>query len=434
MKRMVFTDAFIRKLKPEVKKIIRGEGNGFCVRVMPSGLKTFLYVYTIDNRRRELALGLHDPGYLNPETKLGSLAEARQKFEDARRKVVNGIDPLAEQEQVAEERRLAPTVEKLAEEYIEKHAMIEKKSWQEDKRALDVEILPIWGKIKAKNIRKRDVILLLEGVVKRGAPVMANRLRALIHKMFAFAVDRDIIENNPCSGVKPLVSEKPRERALSENEIKAFWNSLDDPDMIASDDIRRAFRMIMATGQRPGEVAGMHSDEIDGNWWTIPSDRSKNGKSHRVFLTETAKSIVGKRSGYIFPSPRPVILPDESVKIVPITVGSLANALRRNIKGQSYRRKLLKRGHIKELPEDPNRVGVEFFTPHDLRRTVATRMAEMGIMEEIIDRVLNHTRQGIIRTYNHYAYDKEIQSALLSWEKKLLYIIAEKTNPVHQQT
>lgn len=115
-------------------------------------------------------------------------------------------------------------------------------------------------------------------------------------------------------------------------------------------------------------------------------------------------------------------------------MGSLANALRRNIKGQSYRRKQLKRGHIKELPEDPNRLGVEFFTPHDLRRTVATRMAELGIMEEIIDRVLNHTRQGIIRTYNHYAYDKEIQAALQSWDKRLLKIIAGKTNPTERKT
>jgi hypothetical protein len=121
---------------------------------MPSGMKTFLYVYSIDGKPRELALGQYDPGYLYPETKLGSLAEARQKFEDARRKVVNGIDPLAEKEKIVEERRLAKTITDLAEEYIEKHAMIEKKSWKEDKRALDVEIIPIWGKLKTRDIRK----------------------------------------------------------------------------------------------------------------------------------------------------------------------------------------------------------------------------------------------------------------------------------------
>jgi integrase len=142
---------------------------------------------------------------------------------------------------------------------------------------------------------------------------------------------------------------------------------------------------------------------VDG---PLGKEQERQGASG--FCERDRQGIIGNRTGFIFPSPRPVILPDGTEKIVPITVGALACALRRNIKGQDYRKKRLKRGHVKELPADLNRLGVEFFTPHDLRRTVATRMAEMGIMEEIIDRVLNHTRQGIIRTYNHYAYDKEL--------------------------
>jgi integrase len=104
--------------------------------------------------------------------------------------------------------------------------------------------------------------MLLEGVVKRGSPVMANRLKALIHKMFTFAVDRDIIESNPCSGVKPLVSEKPRERALGESEIQTFWNNLDNTNLTMTTDIRRALRMILLTGQRPGEVVPRHQDNL----------------------------------------------------------------------------------------------------------------------------------------------------------------------------
>lgn len=413
MKKIVFTDIFIRKLKPEGKKIIRGEGNGFTIRVMPSGVKVFLYVYTLDGRRREMSLGQYDPAYVNETTKAGSLAEARQRFEDARRKVTSGIDPLAEKTLIAEERRLAPTVEELCDEYIEKYAKIQKKSWREDERALRVEILPYWRNIKAKDIRKRDVVLLLEAVVKRGSPIMANRFRALIHKVFAFAVDRDIIERNPCSGVKPLMSEKPRERALSEGEIRTLWTNLDDSCLIMSPEVRRALKLILVTGQRPGEVAGMHSGEIDDKWWTIPKERSKNGKSHRVYLTDTALELIGDGKGFIFPSRNP----DGG-----ITVGALACSLRRNIKGQDHRKKRAK--HTKELPADLNRLGMDFFTPHDLRRTVATRMAEMGLMEEIIDRVLNHTRHGIIRAYNHYAYDKEIKGALEAWESRLIGITA----------
>ena len=418
MKKMVFTDIFIRKLKPEAKKFIRSEGNGFTIRVMPSGVKAFLYIYAFDGKRREMVLGHYDPGYVNSTTNIGSLAEARQKFEDARRKVASGIDPLAEKELIAEERRLAPTVEDLCDEYIKHWSKPRKKSWENDERTLNKDVIPAWSKIKAKDISKRDIVLLLEGVVKRGSPIAANRIRALLHKMFTFAVDRDIIESNPCAGVKPLSPEKPKERVLSEEEIKTLWENLDKTGLIMSPEIKRALKLILVTGQRPGEVAGMHRREINERWWTIPSERSKNGKAHRVYLTDTAQDIIGNGKEFIFLSPRGEL--DRA-----IAAGALHCALRRNIKGQEYRRKGTKRTY-KPKPEDPNRLGLADFTPHDLRRTVATRMAELRIMEEIIDRVLNHSRRGIIRVYNHYAYDKEIKGALEAWERKLKSIITGK--------
>lgn len=300
---MKFTDRFILNLKPEVKIVDIREGEGFGVRILPSGIKTFFFIYRKDGKRRFLNLGHYDQNAVSGER--GTLAYARKLYTAAKKKFDDGIDPLAEKEQTKEERRLAPTVADLTEEYIEKHAMREKKSWAEDKRALDVEVIPTWGKIKAKDIRKRDVVLLLEGVIKRGSPVMANRLRALLSKMFNFGVDRDIIEMNPCAGIKPLASEKPRERALTEDEIRTLWVALDDDALVMSQGIKRALRLILVTGQRPGEVAGLHSREIDGQWWTIPSERSKNGKSHRVFLTDTALDLIGSGKEYAFPSAIP---------------------------------------------------------------------------------------------------------------------------------
>ncbi len=138
-----------------------------------------------------------------------------------------------------------------------------------------------------------------------------------------------------------------------------------------------------------------------------------------------------------FPSPRSKIVnegtPEEKVVEVPITGAALHCALRRNIKGENYHKdktkNVYKRGPYKisqpETIADPNKIGVEAFTPHDLRRTVATHMSGLGIMEEIIDRVLNHVRPGIIRTYNLNRYDKEKQSALENWEGKLLTIVSD---------
>lgn len=416
---MGFTDLLIKNLKPKDKKYYRRDAGGFTIRVMPTGVKTWLYIYTFDGRRKEMNLGL----YCETDGKVGvSLAVARSKYNTASNLLKNGIDPASLEREQQEERRLAPTITDIAEEYIEKWAKPRKKSWESDERVLNKEIIPAWGKLKTKDIRKRDVVLLLEGIIKRGSPVMANRIRALLHKLFTFALDRDIIGSNPCSGVKPLAPEKPKERALTEDEIRTFWEGLNRTDLIMSSEIKRALKLILITGQRPGEVAGIHRNEISGNWWTIPAERCKNGKAHRVYLTEIAKEIIGESKEFIFPSPRS---PHEQS----ITAGALHCALRRNIKGQEYRRKNTKKTY-KPKPENPNRLGVADFTPHDLRRTVATRMAEQGVMEEIIDRVLNHSRRGIIRVYNHYTYDKEIQGALETWEQKLKQILAGKEIPM----
>lgn len=107
---------------------------------------------------------------------------------------------MAEKEQAAEVPRKAPSVAGLVDEYLTKHAMANKKSWKEDKRCLEKDVLPLWGTRKAGDIKKRDVVLLLEGIVERGSPITANNTLEKIRKMFNFAVERDILEFTPCYG------------------------------------------------------------------------------------------------------------------------------------------------------------------------------------------------------------------------------------------
>lgn len=424
MKVTTFTDTTIKKLKPGEKKYIRGEGNGFTIRVMPSGIKTWLYIYAFDGKRREMNLGSY------PDV---SLEKARIKFEDAKKKFKNGIDPMAEKEQAAEEHRKAPTVAKLVEEYIEKHAKKFKRSWQDDERLLNVEIIPVWGKRKAADIKKRDITLLLESIIDRGTPAMSNQVLKITRKMFNFAVERDILPHSPFIGVKALAPNKSRERTLTETEIKTLWDALDKAAI--SDDIRRAVKLVLVTGQRPGEVAGMHTSEIDGQWWTIPAERAKNGREHRVFLTATALSLIGplkaineetgeeKPKGFIFPCPH-------KTKSKPIEAHALAVAVRRNLNWPvlDKNNKPLYDKEGKQATE--NRLGIDQFTPHDLRRTAATFMASMGFMDEVIDAVLSHKKQGIIKTYNRHKYDQEKQQALEAWERKLIAITTGEKSKV----
>lgn len=433
------TDLYLRNLKPADKEYTRREKGGFGVRVHPSGKIIFFYLFRIDGQRRFFNLGT----YKTKENPDGiSLKEARDEYEIQRAKVkalkqgrADGSDPVEEKKAAQSKRethRDAKTIKDLVLEYIEKHAQKFKRSWQEDERLLNREVIPAWGKLKAADITKRDVTLLLESIVDRGSPAMSNQVLKIIRKMFNFAIERDILQHTPCLGVKALAPNTKRERTLTEAEIKTLWDTLDSQDVSISDEIRRALKLILVTAQRPGEVSGMHTNEIEDRWWTIPAERAKNGKAHRVYLTDLALELIGnmevtddetgetKPKGYIFPSPRVEIDPETEKPIYKaIDPHALPVAVRRNL-AWPITDKNGKPLYGKDgKPATENKLGVNQFTPHDLRRTAATFMAQMGYMDEVIDAVLNHSKQGVIKVYNLHKYDREKQIALESWSRKL---------------
>jgi integrase len=214
--------------------------------------------------------------------------------------------------------------------------------------------------------------------------------------MFSYAVQREMIEYNPFAGVGvavPQAAAKERDRVLSETEIKHIWETLSNWGN--SEYIRRAILFILVTGQRPGEVAQLHWNEIEGRVWTIPSERSKNGRENRVYLTDLALSLLPETEDYVFPASRG--------SHGPLYVNTLSHHLSHHVK--------------------PEYLGLPRWTPHDLRRTAATGLASLGCSDEIIDEVQNHKKRGIIRTYNRYRYDKEKQEWLVKWSEYLERLI-----------
>jgi integrase len=433
---MKLTDNTIKNLKPKDKKyFIHGDmsnnRHGFAICVYPksakspNGTKSWFFIYRINGKRCFLPLGKYPTM---------SLAEAARKFDEHWAVFISGKNPADVQNENELERIKAPTVKELCSEYMEKHAKRFKKSWKEDDRILNREVIPTWGKRKAADIVKRDVHLLLESIIERGSAGIANNIFQVIRKMFNFAVERDIISHSPCFGVKLPTPKKSRDRVLSEYEIEAFWNNL--PNCAMTNEIRNALKLILVTAQRPGEVIQIHTNEIDGKWWTIPAERSKNGKSHRVPLSELAMEIIQQAiehirtlretpieidySGFIFPSPH-------TMKIVSIERHALAVATIRNLAWplSDDKRKPILGPDGKQLAE--NRFKIEHFTPHDLRRTAATFLAKAGEMDEVIDAVLNHAKQGVIKVYNQYRYDKEKLLALDKWSVKLTKIVTNAT-------
>lgn len=437
---MKFTDKYIINLKARDKMYQVREDKGFGVRVLPSGHKIWIFVYAFDGKRRQMNLGSY------PAKSLVDARAAHAAAYAALNDPINPRDPQAERDQkhkterqAREEHRKAPTIEKLVTEYIERHAKKFKRSWEDDERLLNREVIPTWGKLKAADITKRDVTLLLESIVDRGSPATSNQVLKIVRKMFNFAIERDILNNTPCLGVKALAPNNSRERTLTESEIKTLWVGLDSSEVAMSDELRQALKLILVTAQRPGEVIGMHTDELDGHWWTIPAERAKNGKTHRVYLTDLALELIGEQTafdtetgktkpkGYIFPSPRFEIDPATEKPIYKaMDAHALPKAVSRNLawpitdaKGKPLYGKDGK-------PATENKLGVDKFTPHDLRRTAATFLAQMEYMDEVIDAVLNHTKQGVIRVYNLHKYDREKQTALEAWSRKLTGIVTGK--------
>jgi len=404
---MNFTDKYIQALKPKEKQYYVREGHGFAIRVLPSGVKTFLYIYTLKGARKQMNLG----AYLPPESKkldLGtnihvSLADARKKYRDAANLAHDGVDPQAATPPPAPSE---PTVSELIDLYIEycRDHFVENSVKLQD-RSLKKGLLPSYGDRVLTSVRRRDAIAIVE-IVARRAPGQARNLLKSARAMFTYAIHREMVEFNPFSGIAaaiPSVAPKARDRVLSAGELETVWKSLTNPATYGQEIVKRAILLTLITAQRPGEVAGMHRCEISGEWWTVPIERTKY-KTHpyKVYLSPLALQVIGDADGYIFPAPRTGRAISEN------SLPSLVNFASAESNKVPY-------------------FGLPRWTPHDLRRTAATIMSEeLEATDEDIDAVLNHTKEGIIATYNRNKYEKQKKKLLTMWGKWLENLVGSK--------
>ncbi|MBF0371780.1 MAG: tyrosine-type recombinase/integrase [Magnetococcales bacterium] len=403
---MRFTDRFIKNLKPKPERYDLREGDGFGIRVAPSGTKTWQFVYKLKGRKRRVSLGVY-PGM--------PLKEARESYTALRGQLDRGVDPVEwqqDQESKAVEAKRKEeqtfTVADLVEEYIERWAKPRKRSWKEDARMLHKDVVSRWGKRKAKDIKRQDVVRLLDALQDRGATVTTNRTLAVVRKMFNFAAERGVVDASPCAGIRAPIQEKQRDRVLSEEEIHAFWTNLDVARM--SEGSRLVLKLQLLTATRKGEVivAAWEDFDLKGAWWTIPADIAKNKMPHRVPLSQEALAVLvhiktlSGESPWLFPSRIP------GKHIIPTSVD---HAVRKNLE-------ILGAGQL---------------VPHDLRRTAASHMTGMGISRLVVSKLLNHVESGITAVYDRHSYDKEKRAALDAWGRKVNEIVTgqEESNVIH---
>ena len=405
-----------------------GQGT-FGVRVNKT-CKSFILLYSFHGHPRRLTIGKY------PDL---SLAEARAKAAQAGELLKQGIDP--GQKKIVElvEYRTSPTFEEAVESYLE-WAEKNKKSWREDERMLRAEFVPHLGRTKIGDVTRKQVMALLDDKAKT-APVQANRLLAVIRKMFNFCVEREILAATPLVQIKRVAKETPRERSLNRHELVWFLHQLAGASL--SQNTRFSLLLSLMLAQRSGRIVAMRwvDFDLDEQIWDRSGKFEKNNNPIAIPLSEDVLSILNYlRERQVqkvvsndperwvnskkLPSPGPYVFPGRW-PTKPQTQPSLNRAMRR---------------FYDDYLKDPERVEEESLlrvadgyprpTVHDLRRTATTHMSKHGLGKEVRSRILNHKDLSVDAIYDRYAYFDEKAVALSEWHAFLKGLLRKEFGDV----
>lgn len=403
----------IAKAQPPAKGKIfiyddhRDAPRGFGLKVTAGGLRAFVLRYTVDGRQRLKVIG---------DWPAWTLDAARIEARDLVRRIDTGDDPL----EAKRRRRAEPSVADVAGEWLDK-AATGLASERAIRGLINNDLLPAVGRMKLSDVRRRDVIEIIEAKAA-DAPRAAAQLLLYSRRLFDYATDRDIIPANPLAGLKPgsiQVAGKRaplkavvRGRILDAEEIRDFWHNVETCGMHRLTAL--ALKLVLVTGQRPGEVAGMHQREVEARRWTIPaSRRGKTDSPHSIHLTDIAMGIIAEAkaeidrlhrrrgepwAGFIF----------EARPGQPVTNAALCRAVERA------------QAALGAKDADP----WGRWRPHDLRRTMRTGLSACGVRPDIAELTIGHTKRGIVAVYDQHGFEAERRAAMEAWEARLLRIVA----------
>jgi integrase len=265
--------------------------------------------------------------------------------------------------------------------------------------------------LQLAKITRQDIATCVTAVRTHSGAVTGNRVRTSLSRFFSWSIEQDIVDQNPVIGTKP-VTEQKRDRVLSPTELRVIWSALGDDDYAA------IMKLLALTGQRAGEIAGLHWSEVRELEIVLPGERTKNHRPHTVPLSDLARAIIEAMAA----RPRRVTTDGKPRDLV-FGLGEGPFSGWSNSKDALDER-------IAETAGKP----LPHWTPHDLRRSFATHAAEMGIQPHIIEAVLNHVsghRAGVAGIYNRALYEPEKRAALARWADQLLaWIEGRKSNVI----
>jgi integrase len=363
------------------KIIFDDEVPGFGIRIRASGAQTWIFQYKIAGKTRRLVLG---------QVSAIKLAKARETAGDLHAQVRLGGDPASEKRQKVQ--RALDTFGSLAERFLEQYRA-RPRTKNEVNRHIRKYAAPLHA-APVDAITLREAAGLLAKVEKASGAVTANRVRASLSTCFSWALREGLALSNPIANTNKR-EERPRDRVLSNDELHRIWNAT------GGGAYGTIVKLLLLTGQRRSEIAELRWSEVnlERRAINLPAERTKNKRPHVVPLASTAHALLNERFrggvGAIF-----------------------------EFTAWAYSKDLLDKHS-----------GVNDWVIHDLRRTVATGMADIGIPPHVIEAVLNHVsghKGGVAGIYNRSSYAKEKAEALARWDEHLRSVVFTARH-VHDQ-
>jgi len=397
----VLTIKAIENVKPREKRFELADAGlpGFYLSVMPSGHRSFVFRFRFHGQPRKLTLGAH------PQM---TLALARQLAREAIGEIARGNDPCAAKAALRRSEGV-PDVPRKFDELVTKFLAMRPASkrrptprdstWESYSRMLNNDALPAWKGRDIKSISAVDIEARLEAVAL-DRPILANRLAAVLSKLFAWAAKKRYVTASPYAGIEKPAAEVARDRVLSRPELKLVLNAADRLDRTG----KHLIHLLILTAQRRSEIAHMRWTEVNlaERTLTLAADRTKNRKEHRLPLGDSALAILRDREKD--QTGHPCVFP----------------------RGQhafhSFARLKTKLDAL--IAEENGGEPIKQWQFHDLRRTATTFMEELGISLRVTEMILNHAGS-LNRTaaaYHRHKFEDEKREALRKWETMVIAI------------
>lgn len=393
MRKKLTEQAVTRFAPPEAGRleILDSITPGFGLRVTPQGTRTYFVLYRIKGERRlqRLTLGKADDI---------ALGDARKAAKAALELAIAGHCPkVARETSVASAKAedvqtVADRFEEVAKEYVARHAKPNLRQWRAVDRNITRELVSRWKGRSVHSITRRDVVTMLDEISDRPAPIMANRIHALTCKLFAWAMERGVIDRSPAAGIKKPNAERTRDRVLTDEEIAKIWKAAE----VVGYPGGPLVRLLLLSAARLNEIAQLTKAQIDGDELSLAE--TKNGRPHLIPITPLIRAALDELPAF------------KGEYILTSTAGD---------------RPMQNFTDIKIGLDEKS--GVTDWRYHDLRRTAASGMARLGIPPHVIEAVLNHSSgavSGVARVYNRFDYAPEKRAALERWGAEVLRIAA----------